>query len=105
MCNQKKYNCCHCGGVNHLTKEQTETNERIIVPVEGEPGENGYTPYIGTNDNWWVNGVDLGVPAVGQPGETPYIGVNGNWWIGDVDTGVLAGGGSDSPESATNLFY
>ena len=26
----------------------------------------------------------------GEDGKTPYIGENGNWWIGDVDTGTLA---------------
>ena len=28
----------------------------------------------------------------GQNGLTPFIGANGNWWIGDEDTGVLADG-------------
>ena len=32
---------------------------------------------------------DKGVP--GQDGKTPFIGKNGNWWVGDVDTGVYAG--------------
>ena len=32
---------------------------------------------------------DNGVP--GQDGKTPFIGKNGNWWVGDVDTGVYAG--------------
>lgn len=27
----------------------------------------------------------------GNDGLTPFIGVNGNWWIGDEDTGVKAG--------------
>lgn len=29
----------------------------------------------------------------GEPGDTPEIGENGNWWIGGVDTGVPASGG------------
>ncbi len=39
--------------------------------------------------------IDCGVvvgPA-GEDGETPYIGENGNWWIGDTDTGERAGVG------------
>lgn len=28
----------------------------------------------------------------GQDGKTPYIGENGNWWIGETDTGVKAQG-------------
>nr|DAH55482.1 MAG TPA: BNR repeat-containing family member [Bacteriophage sp.] len=30
--------------------------------------------------------------AAGEDGVTPHIGENGNWWIGDTDTGVLAKG-------------
>jgi len=33
---------------------------------------------------------DKGDP--GEDGLTPYIGTNGNWWIGDTDTGVSASG-------------
>jgi hypothetical protein len=29
----------------------------------GLPGSNGETPYIGNNGNWWIDGVDTGVPA------------------------------------------
>lgn len=28
----------------------------------------------------------------GEDGETPYIGANGNWWIGNNDTGTIANG-------------
>lgn len=28
----------------------------------------------------------------GQDGLTPYIGANGNWWLGNADTGVYASG-------------
>ena len=37
--------------------------------------------------------VTLPVGPAGEPGDdglTPYIGANGNWWIGDTDTGVSA---------------
>ena len=33
----------------------------------GTPGANGYTPYI-QDGNWYINGVDTGVQAVGQNG-------------------------------------
>ncbi|MCC8187927.1 MAG: hypothetical protein LIP08_10630 [Bacteroides sp.] len=46
-------------------------------------------PQIGSNGNWWINGVDLGVSAEGK---APTIGSNGNWWIGTEDTGVKAEG-------------
>ena len=32
----------------------------------------------------------------GDPGDTPTIGSNGNWWIGGVDTGIPATGSSGS---------
>lgn len=89
---------------------------------KGDPGEDGKTPYIGDNGNWWIDGVDTGIPATGSSGSdgsdgsngkdgqdgkdgkdgkdgedgkdglTPYIGSNGNWWIGTTDTGVKAAG-------------
>lgn len=31
-------------------------------------GPSGNTPYIGGNNNWWINGVDTGVLAEGQDG-------------------------------------
>ena len=59
-------------------------------------GEDGKTPYIGENGNWWIGDTDTEVPAQGQDGKAPFIGENGNWWIGDKDTGISATGNSDS---------
>jgi len=75
----------------------------VSVEVQtGINGENGYTPTIGQNKHWWINGVDTGIVAEGQNGDdglTPFIGQNGNWWIGATDTGVSAsGGGSYTPD-------
>lgn len=58
-------------------------------------GISGYTPYIGSNGNWFIKDVDTGISAKGDNGKdglTPHVGENGNWWIGEVDTGVLARG-------------
>lgn len=52
-------------------------------------GQNGLTPYIGSNGNWWIGITDTGFKVVGNDGLTPYI-KNGNWWIGEIDTGVAA---------------
>lgn len=49
-------------------------------------------PYIGDNGNWYLNGEDSGISAIGVPGQSPHIGENGNWWIGGMDTGVTAHG-------------
>ena len=70
----------------------------------GADGEDGVTPHIGANGNWYIGTQDTGIKAQGQngadgqPGEdgqdgvTPHIGANGNWWIGTQDTGVKAQG-------------
>ena len=34
----------------------------------GADGEDGDTPYIGENGNWWIDGVDTGVKAEGKDG-------------------------------------
>ena len=51
---------------------------------------NGITPHIGQNGNWFLGNTDTTVKALGKDGQTPYIGENGNWWIGEVDTFVNA---------------
>ena len=73
-----------------------------LSDLKGDPGEDGDTPTIGANGNWWIGGVDTGIPATGSNGAdgsdgsdgtdglTPYIGSNGNWWIGSTDTGIKA---------------
>ena len=60
-------------------------------------GENGKTPHVGENGNWWIGETDTGVSASGA---TPHIGENGNWWIGETDTGIAAKGadGNDNNE-------
>lgn len=84
---------------------------------QGIQGEDGHSPEItiGTNGNWFIDGVDTGVSAKGAQGETGTvgpqgpqgiqgiqgedghspeitIGTNGNWFIDGVDTGVSAKG-------------
>lgn len=56
----------------------------------GSGGENGITPHIGENGNWYLGEADTGVKASGSDGITPHIGDNGNWYIGETDTGVKA---------------
>ena len=36
---------------------------------DGTPGENGITPHIGANGNWWIGETDTGVKAQGPQGE------------------------------------
>ena len=79
-----------------------ETNTGIKAEgKDGSNGNNGKTPYIGNNGNWFVDGQDLGVKAKGEKGnkgddgvngKTPYIGNNGNWFVDGQDLGVKAKG-------------
>ena len=74
---------------------------------DGADGEDGTTPHIGANGNWWIGDEDTEMPARGPAGQdgadgadgqdgadglTPHIGVNGNWWIGETDTEMPARG-------------
>ncbi|MBB3894892.1 collagen-like domain-containing protein [Bacteroides pyogenes] len=79
--------------------------------LTGATGENGQTPHIGENGNWWIGDVDTNVPARGKDGkpgepgkdaEPPVvtIGANGNWFIDGVDTGKPSKG-ADGNDGAT----
>lgn len=35
-------------------------------------GEMGYTPEIGENENWFINGIDTGKPSRGKEGDSSY---------------------------------
>ena len=81
-------------------------NLRGLQGNPGRDGQNGQTPRIGDNGNWWVGTEDTGKPARGaqgipgangQNGLNPHIGDNGNWWIGTVDTGKPARGAQGIP--------
>lgn len=80
-------------------KDQTDMND-FWYYLSGADGQNGVTPEIGENGNWWIDGVDTGVPAKGQDGKPGddgqmpdiTIGENGNWYINGEDTGVPAQG-------------
>lgn len=62
-----------------------DTNKSVKVPIDllkgniGDPGPQGYTPEIGENGNWWINGVDTGEIATGDfANYTPNGGYTGN---------------------------
>ncbi|MBE5734904.1 MAG: hypothetical protein E7361_00400 [Clostridiales bacterium] len=74
----------------YVLKDDTWTQ---LCCIKGTVGDDGDTPEIGDNGNWWIGTQDTGVKAKGadgKNGETPEIGDNGNWWIGNQDTGVKA---------------
>ena len=60
--------------------------------IAGTDGKDGYTPYIGADGYWYINGNSTGVKAKGQngvDGNTPYI-QNGYWYIAGNNTGEKA---------------
>lgn len=67
---------------------------------KGDKGEDGITPHIGSNGNWYIGSTDTGISAKGTKGDngvTPHIGANGNWYIGSTDTGISAKGMQGEP--------
>lgn len=40
----------------------------LIGNVKGPPGNNGVTPHIGENGNWWIGETDTGIVAAGADG-------------------------------------
>lgn len=62
------------------------------IPATGPQGDDGYTPHIGGNGNWFVGENDTGVPAQGPPGK------NGTG-SGTV-TGVKANGQTYEPDDS-----
>lgn len=60
----------------------------------GPQGDEGKTPYINPeNKHWMIGDQDTGVNAEATIGSILTIGENGNWYIDGVDTGVPASGG------------
>lgn len=45
--------------------------------IKGDPGEDGDTPYIGDNGNWWIGTTDTGIKAAGANGANGQNGTNG----------------------------
>ena len=61
--------------------------------------------YVG--DEIWLNIYDLSTlkGIDGEDGNTPFIGENGNWWIGTTDTGIKAAGtdGKDGKDGTNGI--
>ena len=69
---------------------------------KGPKGDTGISPSIGENGNWYIGDEDTGVSAQGEPGNdgnSPYIHpVSKNWMVGGTDTGVKAEGSLSTTE-------
>lgn len=44
------------------------TGAQGLTGPAGSNGSDGHTPYVGPNNNWWINGSDTGILAVAQGG-------------------------------------
>lgn len=70
-----------------MKAERVDSDDELLIDVfftNLVKGQDGVTPMIGSNLNWWIDGKDTEVRA---KADTPVIGENGNWWIGGTDTG------------------
>ncbi len=48
--------------------DKSEYTWAFLTGEQGEPGNDGITPHIGDNGNWWVGDADTGVKAQGERG-------------------------------------
>ena len=88
--------------------------------LTGASGEDGQTPHVGDNGNWFIGNEDTGIGARGRDGQngadgkdgkdgrdavppTVTIGDNGNWFVDGVDTGRKAVGqdGADGKDGVS----
>lgn len=84
-------------GLVYVVKESDPQNSLFVYDETAKKWENigpleGSTPQIAENGDWFIDGEDTGIKAVGSDGVTPHIGESGNWFIGEDDTGVSAQG-------------
>ena len=61
---------------------EDENTEVAVTGQNGVNGENGKTPEIGANNNWWIDGVDTGKKAVAQDGANGQNGADGDGIVG-----------------------
>jgi len=78
------------------------------VKAVGTNGDDGISPHIGGNGNWYIGDTDTTIKAAGTNGNdgvSPHIGGNGNWFIGATDTTIKAAGtnGNDGTSVPVNL--
>ena len=57
-----------------------------ITGPKGDPGDNGITPTIGENGNWYLGDEDTGKPSRGGKGDPGQTGATPNIQIGTVQT-------------------
>ncbi|MBE6594694.1 MAG: hypothetical protein E7644_02725 [Ruminococcaceae bacterium] len=67
----------------------------LPLTIACKPASSGVA--IGDNGNWFIDGVDSGIPAKGADGTKITVGDNGNWFLDGVDTGIASAGKVGAP--------
>ncbi|HBK32583.1 MAG TPA: hypothetical protein DDZ78_13350 [Porphyromonadaceae bacterium] len=60
----------------------TTVSAKGIDGKDGKDGKDGFTPVLGDNGNWFIDGKDTDKPWK----VIPEIGTDGNWWIDGLNT-------------------
>jgi hypothetical protein len=90
---EKIYQLAKASGYQGTYEQWLESikGDQVVIAVVNNALQWRYT-----SDSQWTMLIDLS-DLKGEDGHTPYIGKNGNWWINGTDTGVYAGGQSGEP--------
>lgn len=70
-----------------------------LSDFSGSAGQDGLTPYIGSNGNWWIGETDTGTKAQGEKGDTGATGAKGDAGA-KGDKGDKGDPGQDAPQTA-----
>ena len=66
--------------LNGAKGDKGDKGDQGIQGPQGIQGEDGLTPFIGENGNWWIGEEDLEVPAQGPKGK------DGCWYVPNAET-------------------
>ena len=88
--NPRRFTTAEIGGIGIIWQGERSTppdNPRLNWAYFNTVSK---TSFIWNGVNWDVLAAQGEKGVSGDDGGTPYIGDNGNWWVGDFDTGVKA---------------
>ena len=100
------------GAIISVTDEKGTSTATVRNGKDGADGEDGLTPHIGANGNWWIGDTDTGKPASGSGGGLVELPVATADTLGGIKVGegleitedgvlnALGGGSSSSGDAA-----
>jgi hypothetical protein len=74
-------------------------NGRVTWTGKIARGDNGITPHVGANGNWWIDTTDIGVKAVGY---TPQKGID--YWTPKEKEEIIADVIASLPDASEVLY-